>query len=623
MKILILAGGTGSINLQKGIYNCLGNLDGLDVKVLTNAYDNGLSTGAVRKVCGGKILGPSDVRKNQTTRLALQNPASPWLKFLDTRFTSSAQHAKQYCYEMIDALEQELRKIKHHATDHMSSVKDAVDYYFQSSLAYNIDYTDFSLANIIYAGFAKGYGNSLRDAAKQMAFLLGIPDNVILNSDESLFLSATTKSGLLVTDEGDIVNWGNTEDPFVSVSFTDCNGKATKPVLCQEAKDAISSADLIILSTGTQWSSLIPTYESVGFKEAIANSSAKVIMLMNQFPDKDSPGQSAAELLTVLVPQYFDRGRLNVIIAEDSHPLMRNVQGAEHLAKIVYTGNLMSEFGDSKFSPLRVFFAIAKTYFAEYLDSDYYMFDYDDTLVARGNSLPVTSSVNVNLLKQCASKNVKVGICTGNSIKAIDLKPETLREHQEITKSVSIDVFADGGINQYVITSTINSITSAIIDSDKSYQFVKCLVNDLQFGRYNCQSSKYIREVLLDNGINPSKIEERGNVMISIKPIEDEYRDIIVNLLTRVFEEDNIDVLVKKSGRTTVEIYRRGLSKKYAVQFVLDNPDITTITYVGDEFKNGNDKIVADMDSNLVKCLPVNSPAKTAFFLTTLSMING
>jgi 2-phospho-L-lactate transferase/gluconeogenesis factor (CofD/UPF0052 family) len=52
MKIVILSGGTGSIQLQRGIYSVFNGIsDGLDIKVLVNAYDNGLSTGLVRKVC--------------------------------------------------------------------------------------------------------------------------------------------------------------------------------------------------------------------------------------------------------------------------------------------------------------------------------------------------------------------------------------------------------------------------------------------------------------------------------------------------------------------------------------------------------------------------------------------
>lgn len=98
MKIVILAGGTGSIPLQKGMFHSLEELlDGIDTRIIVNAYDNRLSTGAVRTVMDGRILGPSDVRKNQTTRLALSNPRSPWLTFLDCRFTCGPAEAIRTC----------------------------------------------------------------------------------------------------------------------------------------------------------------------------------------------------------------------------------------------------------------------------------------------------------------------------------------------------------------------------------------------------------------------------------------------------------------------------------------------------------------------------------------------
>src|ERR1039458_7341154 len=105
MNIVILAGGTGSIALQTGLYNLLdSHLDGVDTKILINGYDNGMSTSAVRQVMGRKILGPSDVRKNQTTRLELENPKSPWLKFLNIRFTVESSKAQNFCFEKISEL---------------------------------------------------------------------------------------------------------------------------------------------------------------------------------------------------------------------------------------------------------------------------------------------------------------------------------------------------------------------------------------------------------------------------------------------------------------------------------------------------------------------------------------
>ena len=63
MKVTILSGGTGSKGLQSGFHKIYGQ--SVIPTILINAYDNGLSTGAVRKVMDGEILGPSDLRKNQ------------------------------------------------------------------------------------------------------------------------------------------------------------------------------------------------------------------------------------------------------------------------------------------------------------------------------------------------------------------------------------------------------------------------------------------------------------------------------------------------------------------------------------------------------------------------------
>src|SRR6185312_1899105 len=71
----------------------------------------------------------------------------------------------------------------------------AVEEYFKSPVALQIEYDDFSLANIIYAGLARANGNSLRTAAGLMARAMNIADSVLVNDDKSLFLGAITRSG--------------------------------------------------------------------------------------------------------------------------------------------------------------------------------------------------------------------------------------------------------------------------------------------------------------------------------------------------------------------------------------------------------------------------------------------
>lgn len=604
MNIVIFAGGTGSIALQTGLYSLLDScLDGINTKVIVNAYDNGLSTGAVRQVMDGRILGPSDVRKNQTTRLRLQQPNSPWLQFLDIRFTEESSAVEDFCYAKIDEHINfgvgEFRK---------EMLYEAVKEYFKSPVARKIDYNDFSLANIIYAGLARMHGNSLREAARVMARLMGIEDNVLLNDDTSLFLGAITRSGKRVTDEGDIVSWGKEDDPFVDVFFTTPQGEDRDPRLAGDAYAAIVEADLIILSSGTQWSSLIPTYMSRGFQDALMESSAKIVMVMNRQPDHDSPSQTASDIINILVPRFFDPRRLRVVLDPNGHENMRSLNSVA-LSKVELVHNISTgqPLPDCRIhDPNALALAVAQAYFHEYIGSDYFIFDYDDTLVGRGNVFPLASGDNVNNILSL-NKKTNVAICTGNSIKAINLRRSIFDFEAE---EPTLDVYADGGVNKYRYITTLSEnrddgIASALVERLNPNVLFEEDVAEEMISR------------MCAEGIPLSKIENRGNAIIAIKPIDSEYRNIVANLIKHLFRGYR-GVQVKTTGRTTIEIQRVGLTKMDTIHHILKKENPNQITYVGDELRRGNDSVVREASLSNVRCLEVRDPSQTAFFLRTI-----
>lgn len=615
MNILILAGGTGSISLQQGIYSVLENNDpyqtAVNVKVLTNCYDNGLSTGIVRTVCDGKILGPSDLRKNQTTRYKIENDSRLCSKSqgLDTRFSCERKHAKK------EALALTKRYFQY-----VSYIEAAVEAYFESPHADQVDYNDFSFANIIYAGLAKMNGNSLRKAGTIMADLLGLKDNVILNDDTSLYLGAITKSGQKVMDEADIVSWNNLNDPFVDVFFYDINGQAKKPVLCQEAKDAIAEADMIILSSGTQWSSLIPTYASVGFSEAIQKAKAKIVMVMNRVPDKDSPGQTADDIVSNIVPKYFPKERIHLLIDSGGHDAMYRVKSAtaRKLASVVkFEGKYVGH--PSIHDPNELGKQIAFLAYQDYLKSDFFMFDYDDTLVGRGSTHEQASKFNRHTVMEGKNLNAdNFAICSGNGIKAIDI----IDSKGYCEDNVTVRVFADGGINEYCINGA-EKLESSKKGDAYSPMFVGCLNKSLLLdGKNGSVKAADIVSTLEDIGISKLKIENRGNVMVCIKPVIDDYKKLalwsIKAALEKRFKSKASSLLIRESGRSTIEISKFGITKQDAVNHVLSS-GVKSLTYVGDEFyEGGNDVEVLSIPN--VKCLKVNNPSETSLFLKILTL---
>ena len=640
MNIVILAGGTGSIALQSGLYGLLDeNIEDVNTKVIVNAYDNGLSTGSVRRVLNGNILGPSDVRKNQTTRLKLEQPKSPWHSFLDIRFTEESSKVKARCYSHIASLGEALKEYPLHSDlyakdDRVPNIttllREAVDSYFESPNAVKIDYNDFSLANIIYAGFAKANKNSLRAAARIMAALMGIKDNVLLNDDTSLFLGAVTKSGKRITDEGDIVSWGNTEDPFVAVTFTDTEGNFTKPVLCKEAEDALLDADLIILSSGTQWSSLIPTYETEGFRKAVNLTSAQIIMVMNRQPDKDSPGQSGDDVLQIL-SRYFPEKSIKVITDSSGHVQMNvlNVEEPAKCVKSIHSFNLESPInGESitKHRAPKLANAVLKTYFSEYsLSADrisQIVFDYDDTLVGRGGKYAKASKFNVSKISALATK-LDISVCTGNSIKSVNLLPgQTIDMTSFTSTSTPLSVYADGGLNRYEIIRESNDVNSPVTAKFKECIAPEYMFTDSQVGD--------IIDLLTKSHISMSKIENRGNLTISIKPIDFEYRQLVLNYIRLVLSEF-FDLNVRATGRTTIDISHKKMSKAPAVEQMLKHTlkvvhdlklsDADTVLYIGDELDEGNDAPVKALESKYrnLKCVSVKNPVETAMFIMALT----
>lgn len=565
MKIVIFSGGTGSVAIQSGLHDVFGK-EILDYSIITNLADNGLSTGECRKVMDGKIMGPSDLRKNQMLRARLSSSIDHDLyEFLDQRISMPANQVKEYLIHKINTLPiWENRK---------NILVTGVNGFFSASKALEIDYDDFSVSNIIYSGLAKENNYSLSKAGEIFEAVLNIPaDAVVASSDEPMYLYATTASGHTILDEGDIVNWNNPNDKIVSCGYLNLNGQPVVPKMSEKSLELIRDADIIIFSTGTQWSSLIPTYISTGCYEAIATSKAKKYLVMNAVQDKDIKGVLGHELIATL-SGYLPMADIKIVSADDGQPEL-SVFGDN----VINADLCDSMFNSSKHDGEKLIRAIFGDYYSEYTKNDTIVFDYDDTLVARGKKEAATSKRNLFLLNAIKdSKNFY--ICTGNTINSI-------------SDDVQIPVFADGGINLY--------------DSVRNKSNPKCLNVNYKFTQYEIDS---IIKTIISCGINISKIQNRGDVMISIKPISDEYRDSICQLIASRF---NTTILqIKPTGRTTIDITKY-LDKTIILEDCFRDK---RITFVGDEFyKGGNDHNI----SQLTDFLPVKSVKDTAMFLKIL-----
>ncbi len=334
MKITLVAGGTGSQNMQKALVH-FGKIP-FTFSILINCYDNGKSTGWIRKFFEDRILGPSDLRKNQLLRHLLIHGKTKLYQLLKQRFSA---HSLPEIQEEVFGLSEQICSWV--SPEYVIILKSIRDRFLDTLEKKNLQsLTDFSYANVIY-GYLAYILTSMSAAGKFIAGLLDIPtDAVILNSDENFFLQAITTSNYQIEDEGDIVNWDNPDDKIKDIYLEDKDGHIGVPELSETAASLLLNSDLIILSPGTQYSSLIPTYASKNFNDFMKHSRAAKYLIMNNVEDKDMKGVNSLELLEI-VSHYLDLSRLSnltVVYNENAQDSMKVIDQRFNYIK----GNLSS-----------------------------------------------------------------------------------------------------------------------------------------------------------------------------------------------------------------------------------------------------------------------------------------
>ena len=599
-KIVIFSGGTGSRALQLGISNLFGGKENLCI--ITNAYDNGLSTGLVRKVFDGKILGPSDLRKNQCAQSKLKRnfyknlSVERIIELFSVRFTAR---------DHIDACEICTREIEKYVEYEpwVNSLRSLINYFFSKKNAALIRYEDFSIANIFYSALASLNNNSLSKAGKIISntYLHIDSDSVILSSDESLFLQAITKNGSRILDEGEIVSWNNSSNPIEDIMLVTLDGTEKYPELSEECKSKIEDADLIIFSSGTQWSSLIPTYKHVGFYDIIKKSKAKKYLIMNKWPDQDMTGLGSEDIVKIL-EKYLPLEDISMIWDRSSHGMMQVDTDDLIYSKFlkIISGNfsttnafaLSDESDNIKMDRIHqgsyLVSAILKDYYFEYTNEKLIVLDLDGTLIGRTGEKYECELSNITMFSLVPGMT----ILTGNSLLHVNA---VLAKYGPFMN----EIYCDGG-NSRCIWS----------EDERKFIFKEYVIDShvMQVSEIN-----EIYGILLEHNIPVFKIENRNNLIISIKPFPEEERKMIFSNISPIFESMGYAVLM--NGKTTIDIRKKEYDKLvifFSKRFVGKN-----ILYIGDELEEGNDAVFKGLP--MAKTISVKNPEDTNVILRILS----
>ena len=584
LKIVLMCGGSGGKALQEGFASVFG-YGNYQLDAIINAYDDGKSTGVCRDIFNRNILGPSDLRKNQITQYKLKyakeindsnSKEHKLLELFELRL--SGENYDSYYKQAISII----NDIDYLTPEQKDDLLNWLDYFFYTDKQNNVlrkgidkvSFNDFSLSNIFYASCAAINNNSLEKAGEVMSKLFSMENNVHLISNVNLYINAITTSGYVITDEGQLVAWNNSDDKVVKVDLVKNDGSVYVPTINENSNDDIqklfNEADILILSSGTQWSSLIPSYMHKGFKEALSSCKAKKYLIMNNAQDADAKGVSANELLGI-INKYIDLSDIKVVINDNACETMNKIDDSY---KQIH--GILSEKDDKKHNPEALIKLIMNDYY-ELSNRDNYrlLSDLDGTL--------------------WNDKLEKKDICIKNFelFKGIILSGNNYKHVYEIVKD-------NYKMNNYIYCNYGNTYFKLDNPSEDNVLTKDYLVED------------DILDELKKNDEFKDKLTLRGQAILTIRPLQD--RSEKLKIINNIIEKIGNRYQAVVAGNTTIDIMKKDFSKATTFKIIAKRENLNDyeIIYLGDEYIAGNDTCMLNLN---IKNIPVNDVYDTYAFL--------
>lgn len=318
-RVVLFSGGRGS--------GALAELVGADPRVVltvaVNGYDDGASTGEVRRFLGD-ALGPSDFRKNASRFARLRKTCAPALvDLLDRRLPEQATVAdlRRVGDELDSAVPCPATVGLGAATREavVSRLRRFDSEYRRTGRL--VDFREASVGNFVFAGGFLACGRQFNDAVDDYCSLVGLPVGLIENVTDgaNAFLVAIDDDDRLLGSEEEIVDargrnrvreiylvdrpFGVDTRPVLAAGREGgwrrvLDERSVRPGLNPRLAARLADADLIIYAPGTQHSSLLPSYLTPGLGDAIAaNVDAIKLLVTNIQEDAEIVGRSAVDLI--------------------------------------------------------------------------------------------------------------------------------------------------------------------------------------------------------------------------------------------------------------------------------------------------------------------------------------
>jgi 2-phospho-L-lactate transferase/gluconeogenesis factor (CofD/UPF0052 family) len=324
-SVAVFCGGRGSSSIVRELLR----RPEVDLTLLVNAYDDGLSTGTLRSLVPG-MLGPADFRKNLALLLE-PTPLAPLGAVMQHRLACGARPSavgELLAAEIAGAsgaLSQATRLDGAATPEQAGSaarVEAALAGYaaaFAGHVDPSGDLDDCALGNVVFAGAYLRHGHCFNRALAELTALLGLPARLLnVDTGENRVLVALKADGELLEREAAIVAPQSAvpilDFHLLAAPLSDAQRRrldglavdekraalaalASPASISPEADDALRRADLVLYGPGTQFSSLLPSYAVRGVSDAVAAGASERVLIVNLREDNDIRGLSAPDIV--------------------------------------------------------------------------------------------------------------------------------------------------------------------------------------------------------------------------------------------------------------------------------------------------------------------------------------
>jgi 2-phospho-L-lactate transferase/gluconeogenesis factor (CofD/UPF0052 family) len=320
LKIIIFCGGRGSNEIIKSLLR----VHDVELSLIVNGYDDGLSTGTIRDLIQG-MLGPSDFRKNASNILSCTKITQDLASFFEYRilvsdliYSSGEISLDKTFFNIFSRFTNSIR-IKDYESIKLS-LSEFSKFYANLDNKNYLSLIDMAMGNVVIAGTYLNSGNDFNKAISKLNDFMDSSVKIYNVSDGTNFvLVGITSNGKILTRESEIVELKSDLiiqeifllDNYLSdselelinkMSFTEkfvyLKQKQKFPRINPILDSILLSADLIVYGPGTQHSSLYPTYMTQGLAPKLQDLSDTVkVLIGNISEDNDTKSENLKSLI--------------------------------------------------------------------------------------------------------------------------------------------------------------------------------------------------------------------------------------------------------------------------------------------------------------------------------------